>query len=153
MLFKILLELFRVCVCTRKCTCSRVGLRSPEVEKLDPVAKQEAEKKLVELKRRRNETESEEIEKMKQKQQTAEAELEELKKKREERRKILEEEEKQKKQEQAEKKAKEEVYAVVIPFKKNCKEECQCAMPSIVIKTLLSFDVAEIHQCNTLIVN
>lgn len=69
----------------------------------------EAERKLQELKRRRNNAESEEFEKMKQKQQDAEAELEELKRKREERRKIMEEEEKQKKQELEDKKAKEQV--------------------------------------------
>lgn len=85
------------------------SLRSPETEKQDPIAKLEAERKLQELKRRRNETDSEVLEKMKQKQQMAEAELEQLKKKREERKKILEEEEKQKKQQLAEKKAKEEV--------------------------------------------
>lgn len=84
-------------------------MRSPDSEKQDPIAKLEAERKLQELKRRRNETDSETLEKMKQKQQTAEAELEELKKKREERKKILEEEEKQKKQQLVEKKAKEEV--------------------------------------------
>lgn len=88
---------------------SPTSLRSPDTEKQDPIAKLEAERKLQELKRRRNETDSEVLEKMKQKQQTAEAELEELKKKREERRKILEQEEKQKKQQLAEKKAKEEV--------------------------------------------
>ncbi|XP_051975714.1 caldesmon 1b isoform X3 [Xyrauchen texanus] len=87
---------------------SPTGLRSPETEKQDPIAKLEAERKLQELKRLRNETDSEVLEKMKQKQQTAQAELEELKKKREERKKILEEEEKQKKQQLAEKKAKEE---------------------------------------------
>lgn len=69
----------------------------------------EAERKLEELKRRRDETENEEFERMKQKQQEAEAELEELKRKREERRKVLEEEERLKKQEEAERKAKEEV--------------------------------------------
>ncbi|XP_067292654.1 caldesmon 1b isoform X4 [Pseudorasbora parva] len=89
-------------------TLSPTSLRSPETEKLDPIAKLEAERKLQELKRRRNETDSEVLEKMKQKQQMAEVELEELKKKREERKKILEEEEKQKKQQLAEKKAKEE---------------------------------------------
>jgi len=70
---------------------------------------QEADRKLQELKRRRNDTESEDFEKMKLKQQDAEAELEELKKKREDRRKVVEEEEKQKKQEQEDKKAKEQV--------------------------------------------
>ncbi len=88
---------------------SPTSLRSPDTEKKDPIVKLEAERKLQELKRRRNEMDSEVLEKMKQKQQTAEAELEELKKKREERRKILEEEEKQKKQQLGEKKAKEEV--------------------------------------------
>ncbi|XP_051545869.1 non-muscle caldesmon-like isoform X3 [Myxocyprinus asiaticus] len=87
---------------------SPTGLRSPVTEKQDPIAKLEAERKLQELKRQRNETDSKVLEKMKQKQQTAQAELEELKKKREERKKILEEEEKQKKQQLAEKKAKEE---------------------------------------------
>lgn len=71
--------------------------------------KKEAERKLQELKRRRNDTESEELEKMKQKQQDAEVELEGLKKKREERRRIMEEEERQKKQELEEKKAREMV--------------------------------------------
>lgn len=84
------------------------GLRSPDSEKQDPIAKLEAERMLQELKRRRNETDNETMEKVKQKQQTAEAELEELRKKREERKKILEEEEKQKRQQLAEKKAKEE---------------------------------------------
>uniref|UniRef100_A0AAY5E7E8 Caldesmon 1b n=1 Tax=Electrophorus electricus TaxID=8005 RepID=A0AAY5E7E8_ELEEL len=79
-----------------------------KVQKQDPMVKQEAERKLVELKRLRNQAESEEFEKMKQKQQSAEVELEELKKKREERKKILEEEEKQKKQQLEEKKTKEE---------------------------------------------
>lgn len=73
---------------------------------------QEAERKLQELKRRRNDAESEDFEKMKQKQQDAEAELEELKRKREERRKVMEEEEKQKKQEMEDKKAKEQARMV-----------------------------------------
>ncbi|XP_060759161.1 caldesmon 1a isoform X1 [Neoarius graeffei] len=68
----------------------------------------EAERKLEELKRRRDETENEEFERMKHKQQEAEAELEELKRKREERRKVLEEEERLKKQEEADRKAREE---------------------------------------------
>ncbi|KAL0968761.1 hypothetical protein UPYG_G00271350 [Umbra pygmaea] len=68
----------------------------------------EAERKLEELKRRRDEADSEEVEKMRQKQQEAEVELEELKKKREGRKKIIEEEEKQKKEQLAEKKAKEQ---------------------------------------------
>lgn len=75
----------------------------------DDVEKKEAERKLQELKQRRNDAESEELEKMKQKQQDAEVELEELKKKREERRRIMEEEERQKKQELEEKKAREMV--------------------------------------------
>uniref|UniRef100_A0A673BXF0 Caldesmon 1b n=1 Tax=Sphaeramia orbicularis TaxID=375764 RepID=A0A673BXF0_9TELE len=97
-------------------TSSRENVPS---NKADEVQKQEAEKKLQELKRRRNDAESEELEKMKQKQQGAEAELEELKKKREERRKVMEEEEKQKKQELEEKKAKEQEE------KKRMKEEIE----------------------------
>ncbi|KAJ8382842.1 hypothetical protein SKAU_G00036200 [Synaphobranchus kaupii] len=89
-------------------TLSRGSARSPEVEEQDDAARQEAERKLEELKRRRDDAESEEFEKMRHKQQEAEVELEELKKKREERRKVLEEEEKQRKQEREEKKAKEE---------------------------------------------
>ncbi|KAI4884864.1 hypothetical protein NFI96_031245 [Prochilodus magdalenae] len=93
-------------------THSRGSVRSPEVpaaEDLDGEgARLEAERKLEELKRRRDETESEEFERMRLKQLEAEAELEELKRKREERRKVLEEEEKQKKQEEAERKAREE---------------------------------------------
>ncbi|XP_073336580.1 caldesmon 1a isoform X6 [Pagrus major] len=92
-------------------TLSRGSVRSPEVsagEDQDDAARLEAERKLEELKRRRDETESEEFERMRQRQQEAEAELEELKRKREERRKVLEEEEKQKKEEEAEKKAREE---------------------------------------------
>lgn len=77
--------------------------------KADDVERQEAERKLLELKRRRNDAESVEFEKMKQKQQDAEAELEELKRKREERRKVMEEEERQRKQEVDDKKAKEQV--------------------------------------------
>lgn len=77
--------------------------------KLDDVERQEAERKLQELKRRRNDAESEELEKMKQKQQDAEAELEKLKRKREERRKIMEEEERQRKQELEDKKTREQV--------------------------------------------
>lgn len=83
--------------------------RDPPSTKADDVERQEAEHKLQELKRRRNNAESEEFEKMKQKQQGAEVELEELKRKREERRKILEEEEKQKKQEIEDKKNKDQV--------------------------------------------
>uniref|UniRef100_A0A3P9LN41 Caldesmon 1b n=1 Tax=Oryzias latipes TaxID=8090 RepID=A0A3P9LN41_ORYLA len=74
----------------------------------DENARLEAERKLEELKRRRDDAESEEFERMKQKQQEAEAELEELKRKREERRKILEEEERQRKQEEEDRKAREE---------------------------------------------
>uniref|UniRef100_A0A3B4U2S1 Caldesmon 1b n=1 Tax=Seriola dumerili TaxID=41447 RepID=A0A3B4U2S1_SERDU len=89
----------------------RGSVRSPEVsagDDQDDAARLEAERKLEELKRRRDDAESEEFERMRQKQQEAEAELEELKRKREERRKVLEEEERQKKQEEAERKAKEE---------------------------------------------
>lgn len=102
-------------VCSDPCLCvcpSRGSVRSPEVsagDDQDDAARLEAERKLEELKRRREDTESEEFERMRQKQQEAEAELEELKRKREERRKVLEEEERQKKQEEAERKAREEV--------------------------------------------
>ncbi|XP_066524070.1 caldesmon 1a isoform X2 [Hoplias malabaricus] len=93
-------------------TQSRGSMRSPEAPAMEDLdaegARLEAERKLEELKRRRDETESEEFERMRQKQQEAEVELEELKRKREERRKVLEEEEKQKKQEEAERKAREE---------------------------------------------
>ncbi|XP_070784933.1 caldesmon 1a isoform X1 [Enoplosus armatus] len=92
-------------------TLSRGSVRSPEVsaaDDQDDAARLEAERKLEELKRRRDDAESEEFERMRQKQQEAEVELEELKRKREERRKVLEEEERQKKQEEAEKKAREE---------------------------------------------
>lgn len=81
----------------------------PAGEDQDDPARLEAERKLEELRRRRDDAESEEFERMRQKQQEAEAELEELKRKREERRKVLEEEERQKKQEEAERKAREEV--------------------------------------------
>uniref|UniRef100_A0A3Q3LLA0 Caldesmon 1b n=1 Tax=Mastacembelus armatus TaxID=205130 RepID=A0A3Q3LLA0_9TELE len=89
----------------------RGSVRSPEVsagDDQDDAARLEAERKLEELKRRRDDAESEEFERMRQKQQEAEAELEELKRKREERRKVLEEEERQKKQEEAERKARED---------------------------------------------
>ncbi|XP_061920468.1 caldesmon 1a isoform X2 [Entelurus aequoreus] len=95
-------------------TLSRGSVRSPEAsaadeqDEDDTAARLEAERKLEELKRRRDNAENEEIERRRQKQQEAEAELEELKRKREERRKVLEEEERQKKQEEADKKAKEE---------------------------------------------
>ncbi|XP_031721715.1 caldesmon 1a [Anarrhichthys ocellatus] len=92
-------------------TLSRGSVRSPEVsagDDQDDAARLEAERKLEELKRRRDDAESEEFERMRQKQQEAEAELEELKVKREERRKVLEEEERQKKQEEAERKARDE---------------------------------------------
>lgn len=99
-----------------KCVCASVGsrgsVRSPEAvasDEQDENARLEAERKLEELKRRRDDAESEEFERMRQKQQEAEAELEELKRKREERRKILEEEERQRKQEEEERKAREEV--------------------------------------------
>lgn len=91
---------------------SRGSLRSPEepaTDDQDDAARLEAERKLEELKRRRDDAESEEFERMRQRQQEAEVELEELKRKREERRKVLEEEERQKKQEEADRKAKEEV--------------------------------------------
>lgn len=99
---------------------SRGSLRSPEApadDDQDDAARLEAERKLEELRRRRDDAESEEIERMRQRQQEAEAELEELKRKREERRKVLEEEERQKKQEEAERKAKEEVQ--IDPFSKD----------------------------------
>lgn len=102
-------------LCSNPCLCvrpSRGSVRSPEVsagDDQDDAARLEAERKLEELKRRRDDAESEEFERMRQKQQEAEAELEELKRKREERRKVLEEEERQKKQEEAERKAREEV--------------------------------------------
>ncbi|XP_056101246.1 caldesmon 1a isoform X2 [Rhinichthys klamathensis goyatoka] len=93
-------------------TFSRGSLRSPEAPEVDEAdgedARLEAERKLEELKRRRDEMESEEFERMRQKQQEAEVELEELKRKREERRKVLDEEERQRKQEEAERKAREE---------------------------------------------
>ncbi|XP_011489221.1 non-muscle caldesmon isoform X2 [Oryzias latipes] len=92
-------------------TLSRGSVRSPEAvasDEQDENARLEAERKLEELKRRRDDAESEEFERMRQKQQEAEAELEELKRKREERRKILEEEERQRKQEEEERKAREE---------------------------------------------
>ncbi|XP_056603921.1 caldesmon 1a isoform X4 [Triplophysa dalaica] len=93
-------------------TFSRGSLRSTEAPETDEAdsedARLEAERKLEELKRRRDEMESEEFEKMRQKQQEAEVELEELKRKREERRKVLEEEERRRKQEEAERKSKDE---------------------------------------------
>ncbi|XP_056312037.1 caldesmon 1a isoform X1 [Danio aesculapii] len=90
-------------------TFSRGSLRSPEAPDADDEdARLEAERKLEELKRRRDEMESEEFEKMRQKQQEAEVELEELKRKREERRKVLEEEERQRKQDEADRKTREE---------------------------------------------
>ncbi|XP_068162699.1 caldesmon 1a isoform X2 [Antennarius striatus] len=92
-------------------TASRGNVRSPEAsagDDQDDAVRLEAERKLEELKRRRDDAESEEFEKMRQRQQEAEAELEDLKRKREERRKVLEEEERQKKQEEAERKAREE---------------------------------------------
>lgn len=97
---------------------SRGSVRSPEVsavDEQDDAARIEAERKLEELKRRRDDAESEEFERMRQKQLEAEAELEELKKKREERRKVLEEEERQRKQEEAERKAREEVCCIPNP--------------------------------------
>lgn len=90
-------------------SCMFVSRDNPPSTKTDDVEQQEAERKLQELKRRRNNAESEEFEKMKQKQHGTEAELEELKRKREERKKILEEEERQRKQEIEDKKAKDQV--------------------------------------------
>lgn len=107
--FALRLFLFFVFLCL-----SRGSVRSPEAEAADEQdedARLEAERKLEELKRRRDDAESEEFERMRQKQQEAEAELEELKRKREERRKVLEEEERQRKQEEAEKNAREEVIS------------------------------------------
>uniref|UniRef100_A0A8C6U976 Caldesmon 1 n=1 Tax=Neogobius melanostomus TaxID=47308 RepID=A0A8C6U976_9GOBI len=93
-------------------TLSRGSVRSPEVpagvDEEEDAARLEAERKLEELKRRRDDAESEEFERMRQKQQEAEAELEELRKKREERRKVLEEEERQMRQEEEQRKAREE---------------------------------------------
>ncbi|XP_072310909.1 caldesmon 1a isoform X2 [Eucyclogobius newberryi] len=93
-------------------TLSRDSARSPEpavgVDEEEDAARLEAELKLEELKRRRDDAESEEFERMRQKQQEAEVELEELKKRREERRKVLEEEERQRKQEEEQRKAREE---------------------------------------------
>ncbi|XP_068611278.1 caldesmon 1a isoform X1 [Brachionichthys hirsutus] len=92
-------------------TPERALRRSPEASAGDDqedAARLEAELKLEELKRRRDDAESEEFERMRQRQQEAEAELDDLKRKREERRKVLEEEERQKKQEEAERKAREE---------------------------------------------
>ncbi|XP_077565978.1 caldesmon 1a isoform X2 [Stigmatopora nigra] len=100
--------------------------RSPEAsagderdEDVDVAVRLEAERKLEELKRRRDDAESEEFERMRQKQQGAEAQLEELKRKREERKKVLDEEERQRKQEEVERKAKEE------DEKKKMKEEIE----------------------------
>ncbi|CAL8318490.1 unnamed protein product [Lota lota] len=95
-------------------TPSRSALRSPEASAVATDNQDEdadarlAERKLEELKRRRDDAESKEFERMRQKQQEAEAQLEELRIKREERRKVLEEEERQRKQEEADRKAKEE---------------------------------------------
>ncbi|KAJ8006512.1 hypothetical protein DPEC_G00108010 [Dallia pectoralis] len=91
-------------------TLSRGTVRSLDTgaEEQDDAARLEAESKLEELKRRRDDAESEEFERMRQKQQDAEQELEELKKKREERRKVIEEEERQQKQEETKRKAREE---------------------------------------------
>ncbi|XP_019738601.1 caldesmon 1a isoform X3 [Hippocampus comes] len=97
-------------------TPSRGSARSPEEfadqgpddDDDNEVVRLEAERKLEELKRRREDAESEEFERMRQKQQESEAQLEELKRKREERRRVLEEEERQRKQEEAERKTREE---------------------------------------------
>ncbi|XP_077449673.1 caldesmon 1a isoform X2 [Stigmatopora argus] len=97
--------------------------RSPEAsagdDDDDDAVRLEAERKLEELKRRRDDAENEEFERMRQKQQGAEAQLEELKRKREERKKVLDEEDRQRKQEEAERKAKEE------DEKKKMKEEIE----------------------------
>ncbi|XP_057711020.1 caldesmon 1a isoform X5 [Corythoichthys intestinalis] len=92
---------------------SRSNARSPEASfgderDEDTAVRLEADLKLEELKRRRDNAESEEFERMRQKQQEAEAQLEELKRKREERKKVLEEEERQRKQEEVERRAREE---------------------------------------------
>ncbi|KAM9824517.1 caldesmon 1a [Neosynchiropus ocellatus] len=93
-------------------TLSRSSLRSPEVasaeQEQDDGARLEAEHKLEELKRRRDDAENEEFERMRQKQQEAEAELEELKRKREERKKVLEEEERHRREEEEQRRAREE---------------------------------------------
>lgn len=111
------LNVDRLCCDPHSCARpSRSSVRSPEVsagDDQDDAARLEAELKLEELRRRRDDAENEEFEKMRQKQQEAEAELEELKRKREERRKVLEEEERQKKQEEAERKAREEVKTLL----------------------------------------
>lgn len=119
-------------VCDLLVRPSRGSLRSPEapaVDDQDDDARLEAERKLEELKRRRDDAESEEFERMRQRQQEAEAELEELKRKREDRRKVLEEEERQRKQEEAEKKAKEEVQI------------SRCSVTSHRIPVFMNFDV------------
>lgn len=103
---------FLYLLCDPRSRPSRGSDRSaeaPAAEDQDDSARLEAERKLEELKRRRDDAESEEFERMRQRQHEAEAELEDLKRKREERRKVLEEEEQQKKQEEEERKAKEEV--------------------------------------------
>lgn len=100
-------RMFKAYTCTHQQMC--VPRENPPSTKADDVERQEAERKLQELKRRRNDAESEEFEKMKQKQQGAEAELEDLKRKREERRKLQEEEQRQRKQDIEDKKAKEQV--------------------------------------------
>lgn len=109
-----------VCGDPHLCVCrSRGSVHPPEVPASndpDDPAHLEAEHKLEELKRRRDDAESEEFERMRQRQQEAEAELEELKKKREDRRKVLEEEERQKKQEEAERKEREEVEETCLFF-------------------------------------
>ncbi|KAL2103057.1 hypothetical protein ACEWY4_002225 [Coilia grayii] len=104
-------------------TVSRGSLRSPEAGSVSPAEERglglgggaedeevrlEAERKLEELRRKRDETESEGFERMRQKQQEAEAELEELKRKREERRKVLQEEERVRRHEEEERRAREE---------------------------------------------
>lgn len=106
-----------VLTCELNKLCMFVSRDNPPSTKAEDLERQEAERKLQELKRRRNNAESEEFEKMKQKQQGAEAELEELKRKREERKKILEEEERQRKQALEEKKAKEQARMCYLTFR------------------------------------
>lgn len=118
---------------------SRGGARSPE-ESADrgpdddddgEVVRLEAERKLEEPKRRREDAEGEEFERMRQKQQESEDQLEELKRKREERKKVLGEEEKQRKQELEDKKSKEQVRRNLLSllrcFGRKCASVDVCA--------------------------
>lgn len=125
---------------SRPASASRGSDRSPEVsagDDQDDPARLEAERKLEELKRRRDDAESEGFEKMRQRQQEAEAELEELKRKREERRKVLEEEERMKKQEEAERKAREEVEKGVTPLMLFDQLCCVSQFPALVSPSAL----------------